>query len=336
MNYSQKVDMIESVAIAFNKRDFKLFEALLSNDFIYYNQRNGIQVSGKVCFLEYIQDVFEVMKFDAVVFAELGYINNNLKGENSSCPCIILAEGRKEQKSALLLIEEENGQIIKMNLFTNEDERWDQVEPTNLYPGYIDNIETRYLHFTIRANKLNYLRLCNVANQEFEYLNRIPDPYDDLRNWYTRYAGLFDYVYDKVKDDREVMFFKKCHADSWKKILLKNNNLLETFLIDQADYIDFLVSKSSRIIFNETGTCCAELKKEEDHFIYTLTWIESGKFVGDYVKPFKATLPNVNTFNEGCKIVAERLLVYMEIGDLDKILSIPPAFGVLTYIKREN
>lgn len=110
-------------------------------------------------------------------------------------------------------------------------------------------------------------------------------------------------------------------------------NLIETFFIDQSDYINFLVTSKERLIANDDGNCFASLKKEDGHFIYILTWQEDGKFIGDYIKPFKSTDENILIFNAGCKIMSHRLAIYIESNKIELVPEIPPAFGILTHIK---
>ena len=107
-------------------------------------------------------------------------------------------------------------------------------------------------------------------------------------------------------------------------------NLIDHFFTDQQDYIKFLVGLKQRIIANDEGSCFAELTKEDGCYLYILTWHNDGKFIGDYVKPFRATIDNIHTFNNGCKILADRLEIYIETGDLKLVPSEPPAFGELT------
>jgi hypothetical protein len=110
-------------------------------------------------------------------------------------------------------------------------------------------------------------------------------------------------------------------------------NIIEKFFTDQNDYIDFLVKSQQRTIANNDATCFAELTHLDDCFLYKLTWLNDGKFIGDYVKPFKATESNINQFNEGCRILAERLAIYVEIGDASLVPLEPLAFGDLTEIR---
>jgi len=110
-------------------------------------------------------------------------------------------------------------------------------------------------------------------------------------------------------------------------------DLIDKFFIDQDDYTKFLIGLKQRVIANDEATCFAELTKEDGCFLYKLTWLKDGKFIGDYIKPFRATNDNINTFNEGCKILADRLTIYIETGNIDLVPSEPPAFKELTGVK---
>ncbi len=107
-------------------------------------------------------------------------------------------------------------------------------------------------------------------------------------------------------------------------------NLIDTFFIDQEDYIKFLVELKERTIANDDVTCFATLEKTDKGILYKLSWLKDGKYIGDYIKPFKATKENIKTFNEGCKILAERLEVFIDTNDVNKVPDDPPAFRHLT------
>jgi hypothetical protein len=114
---------------------------------------------------------------------------------------------------------------------------------------------------------------------------------------------------------------------------MNKQDIIQSFFVDTKDYINFLVSKRQVIIASNSREYFAELKKEKDCFLYTLTYTINGKYIGDYVKPFRGTSENLYTFNNGCKILAERLLIYLETGNISAVPSTPPAFGQLTHYK---
>jgi hypothetical protein len=112
-----------------------------------------------------------------------------------------------------------------------------------------------------------------------------------------------------------------------------NYNLIDIFFTNTDEYIKFLTSQKSVSIANNEGTCIATLTKEGDHYIYRLDWIKDGKYIGDYIIPFRATQENINKFNQGCKIMAERLALYIATNNAESALGDTTAFGDLTYKK---
>lgn len=107
-------------------------------------------------------------------------------------------------------------------------------------------------------------------------------------------------------------------------------NLIESFFSNQEEYIRFLVGLEDLTIANEEATCIAKLEKFDGYFLYRLIWLENGKFIGDYVKPFKASKENIETFNNGCKVLAQRLEVFIDTNDVNQIPNDFPAFKELT------
>mgnify|MGYP006180478015 FL=1 len=114
---------------------------------------------------------------------------------------------------------------------------------------------------------------------------------------------------------------------------MSNFNLIKSFLYDVNDYVSFKLLKE-RMIANDEGTCFAQLINEYGYYKYLLTWHVDGKYIGDYVKVFEPTEENIAIFNEGCKILAERLEIYIATNDVSKVPMNPPAFGVLTHYKK--
>ena len=45
---------------------------------------------------------------------------------------------------------------------------------------------------------------------------------------------------------------------------------------------------------------------------------------------------NLEIFNHGCKLLAERLTIYIETGDIRLVPMEPPVFGNLTHILEDN
>lgn len=108
-------------------------------------------------------------------------------------------------------------------------------------------------------------------------------------------------------------------------------NLIETFIHDPNEYIRFIVQLKELIKANDEGTCFAKLEKLPNCMAYTVSYTHgNNKFIGDYLKHFRATKENIETFNKGCKILAERLEIYINTNDVNQVPEFPPAFGELT------
>ena len=115
------------------------------------------------------------------------------------------------------------------------------------------------------------------------------------------------------------------------KNLGKNDHqLIDSFFTDQMEYFEFSTHQQELVKMNEPQTCKAELKKEGDLFLYTLTWLEDGMFIGEYIQPFKAGIDNIEKFNFGCKVVALRMAAYLQKRNIQDISDDFPAFGEFT------
>lgn len=109
-------------------------------------------------------------------------------------------------------------------------------------------------------------------------------------------------------------------------------NLITSFFTNLEDYNRFCQKLRGLVIANNEGTVFAELEKKEGYFLYTLTWLEDQKYIGDYVKVFEPTEENIKVFNDGCRILAERLEIYIITNDEAKVPMYPTAFGELTHV----
>lgn len=112
---------------------------------------------------------------------------------------------------------------------------------------------------------------------------------------------------------------------------MENLDLITNFFSDKNEYINFLVNQQEIMIANDEGTCYAQLIKKGDCFLYIITWHKNGKYIGDYIKPFRASDENIAIFNNGCKVLAERLKIYIETNDATNVPMHPQAFGQLTH-----
>lgn len=112
---------------------------------------------------------------------------------------------------------------------------------------------------------------------------------------------------------------------------MTKHNLIETFFEQPEDCVDFFVRLKKLAKASTDGKCIAELEKMDGGYCkYVLSY--ENKYIGDYLKYFKPSLENIAKFNVGCKILAERLEIYIETNDISKVPENPPAFGDLTQV----
>lgn len=105
--------------------------------------------------------------------------------------------------------------------------------------------------------------------------------------------------------------------------------MLESFFDDLADYMRFLLKLKEARRATSDFSCVATLKKEDGKYLYTLEW-KDGRWVGEYVRPFRANEEHLRLFHAGCAEIARRLRIYLETGDIDQVPKAPPAFGILS------
>jgi len=117
---------------------------------------------------------------------------------------------------------------------------------------------------------------------------------------------------------------------AFRKRAKNEHQLIKRFFRDQKDYLDFLTNGEQMVVENEAGTCKAEIRREGEVFLYTLTWLDDGMFIGDFVKPFKANNSNIECFNKGCRTIAKRMEAYLRNKDINDIPDGNPAFGLMT------
>lgn len=72
-------------------------------------------------------------------------------------------------------------------------------------------------------------------------------------------------------------------------------------------------------------------KEQADKWLYTLTWLEDGSFVGDYLSPFLATEENLEIFDFGCDALASILSTYIESDNPAIINTVTPPFSFLSH-----
>lgn len=136
-----KLELIRLLAKAYNNLDIKEIEEILSEEIIYESQNVLKPICGKNELKTYLSAKFELIKNTKnTVFAEIGFLGeedrsnfndlSNYKGQ----PCIILSQGEKENKGALILIEAANNKILRIDICTIAP-HWTLANRTNQYPS---------------------------------------------------------------------------------------------------------------------------------------------------------------------------------------------------------
>lgn len=124
------IQLLTQVATAYNTLSASLFEPIIADDFVYESQHVFEPMVGKNNFMEYITGKFKtIQKTGATIFAELGC------SDSDNINCIILAQGDKEKKVALLFITlNAAGKIQNMEMCTIAP-NWRTAKRSNVYPG---------------------------------------------------------------------------------------------------------------------------------------------------------------------------------------------------------
>lgn len=104
------------------------------------------------------------------------------------------------------------------------------------------------------------------------------------------------------------------------------------FFADTMDYATFLAGTRLRTVASDDASVFVTLEKKGGYFLCMAQLPPNGMYVGDYVKPFRATQENLDLFNQGVQVLVERLAIYRATNDLANVPSVPPAFGVLTHV----
>ena len=138
---TNQLDIIKQIATAYNRLDYTLFEPYLADNFVYESQMVLVPLNSKENFIAYIKAKFKaIQETNAIVFAEIGYIGLKRQTGNvklliqENTPCIIIAQGNKESKVSILLIEMKDGLVTRMDMCTNVP-HWSAAKRTNEYSG---------------------------------------------------------------------------------------------------------------------------------------------------------------------------------------------------------
>lgn len=129
------------LARAYNNLDVALIEDKLADDIIYESQQVLIPLRGKPGVVEYLEQKFQTISDtpEARVFVELAFLDNldgtmiPLAFAREGQPCLIMAQGTKENRLAVVLVHESFGKISRIDLCTIAP-HWSQASGTGEYP----------------------------------------------------------------------------------------------------------------------------------------------------------------------------------------------------------
>jgi len=136
-----QINLIKKVARAYNNLDYTEIEEVSSDQIVYENQNIFFALKGKKQVTGYLERKFNSLKNEGNLFyAEIGVVKdqNNTSFEDlmypEGTPCIIVSQGKKENKVALILIEAENEKLKRIDICTVAP-HWSQAAGTNEFPA---------------------------------------------------------------------------------------------------------------------------------------------------------------------------------------------------------
>lgn len=107
-----KEDALRAYAWMMNTLDASRLEPLLAKDFHYASQWVFSEITSKADYLVYIMPKLEAIRSSgAEVWAEMGVLDRELPG-----PCVVIAQGDKDNLLAVVLATVENGKIKRLDM----------------------------------------------------------------------------------------------------------------------------------------------------------------------------------------------------------------------------
>lgn len=103
---------LRAYATMMNKLDVSCLEPLLADDFDYASQWVFAEIESKTEYLEYIAPKLEaIRRSGATAWAEMGWLDREFPG-----PCVVIAQGDKDNLLAVVLAKVEDGKIKRLDL----------------------------------------------------------------------------------------------------------------------------------------------------------------------------------------------------------------------------
>lgn len=103
---------LRAYATMMNTLDASCLEPLLADDFHYASQWVFAEIESKSAYLEYIVPKLDaIRKSGAAAWAEMGWLDREFPG-----PCVVMAQGDKDNLLAVVLAKVEGGKIKRLDL----------------------------------------------------------------------------------------------------------------------------------------------------------------------------------------------------------------------------
>lgn len=103
---------LRAYATMMNTLDASCLEPLLADDFHYASQWVFAEIESKSAYLEYIVPKLDaIRKSGAAAWAEMGWLDREFLG-----PCVVMAQGDKDNLLAVVLAKVEGGKIKRLDL----------------------------------------------------------------------------------------------------------------------------------------------------------------------------------------------------------------------------
>jgi hypothetical protein len=107
-----KEHALRAYSAMMNTLDVSCLEPLLADDLQYASQWVFAEIESKATYLEYIVPKLDaIRKSGAAAWAEMGWLDREVPG-----PCVVMAQGHKDNLLAVVLAEVEGGEIRRLDL----------------------------------------------------------------------------------------------------------------------------------------------------------------------------------------------------------------------------
>jgi hypothetical protein len=141
MNREIQINLIKGVAKAYNNLDYKEIEVIADENITYSSQSVLSSLNGKDEVINYLKEKFESIKrSNNLVFAELAYMGTQESwtikiSDLNDEPCILLSQGSKEDKGAIILVHTNNLELVVKIEICTVVPHWSTAIGTGVYPS---------------------------------------------------------------------------------------------------------------------------------------------------------------------------------------------------------